>query len=282
MPNHIKNRIEILGTKEKISEIFKTFNTYYPAKLRRAIDNTIICRDKTTDDNYIVGWFNEKTGMFKRRNMGEIVGLPEGWEMEIDEAFNHFPDFDKVFEMPMELKGFEPHGGIVTAVKKKYQTPISDNPLLASLELANRDRQTLNFEGKDKELFDKCCEAYEKTGYVYWYDWQLDNWGTKWNSYSCKRLDDNVFTFETAWSGVPKIIEAISKRFPNVVFIYEYADEDTGNNTGYLKFKDGLLEEVYPKGGSKEAYDIAFKLRPHYKDSYKLVGDTYEYVEDEE
>jgi len=119
----------------------------------------------------------------------------------------------------------------------------------------------------------------EITGAKTWYDWHIKNWGTKWNSYSCKKESDNVFTFETAWAGVPELIELISKEFPTVKFIYEYSDEDTGSNCGIVVYEKGVCLPTVLENGSKEAYELAFKLRPEYKADYKLVGNEYEYVE---
>lgn len=96
-----------------------------------------------------------------------------------------------------------------------------------------------------------------------WYNWNIKNWGTKWNSYSHEKESFNTFSFETAWSGVPNLIQVMSIQFPGIEFDYEYSDEDTGYNCGSYKFLNGkIVESFIPDGGSKESYDLAFKLRP--------------------
>lgn len=113
-----------------------------------------------------------------------------------------------------------------------------------------------------------------------WYRWSVDNWDTKWNSYSCEKESDNVYTFETAWSSVPKILMEMSLSFPEVEIIYEWADEDTGYNCGIRTYKNGLVSENILDGGSKEAYELAFKMRPHYAENYELIDGEYQYKED--
>jgi hypothetical protein len=113
-----------------------------------------------------------------------------------------------------------------------------------------------------------------------WYSWSVDNWGTKWNAYSCEKESEMIYLFETAWCSVPKIIEEISLSFPNVEIIYEWSDEDTGYNCGTAVYKNGLVSENIPTGGSKEAYELAFKLRPYHAEYYELIGDEYHYKED--
>lgn len=62
----------------------------------------------------------------------------------------------------------------------------------------------------------------EETGYDSWYDWCIDNWGTKWNSYNVKmqRIDDATLEvkMETAWSFPLLIMRAISEKFPSLTF----------------------------------------------------------------
>lgn len=285
MPNHITNILEIDGTPEQVEQIYNAFNTYYKAEINKAHDGRLICQMKGAADDVssynTYGWLDLKTGLFETRKDGISLGLPDGYEIEISEAWNRFPDFNKIIRCPKELEDLEPHHGIVTAVKKKFQAPVSGNALVASMEFMSRDKQTLEFEGEEKQLFDKCCEAYEKTGFCYWYDWNIANWGTKWNSYSHKKLAWNIFKFETAWSGVPKLIEIVSEMFPGVRFIYKYADEDFGYNTAGFVFENGLQSEVRPEGGSKEAYELAFMVCPEKREYYIFDGENYTYKDDE-
>ncbi len=231
MPNHIKNRIEILGTKDQVKRVVERYNTHHKATLNRAADESIICVGK----DGVIGWFNEKTCVFTQRKKSDIIGLPDGFKMEIQDAFDHFPDFNKVIPQPKNI-----------------------------------------FNG---DLGRKEEEMCKREGRPTWYDWNKANWGTKWNSYSCKKESDNIFTFETAWNNVAGIICAMSKLFPKVNFIYEYADEDTGCNCGVIELKNGIFKNNIPINGTKEAYDIAFKLRPHIKDGFVLINNNYEYKE---
>ena len=136
---------------------------------------------------------------------------------------------------------------------------------------------------KEKKQFLKACEAYAKTGYIYWYDWCLDNWGTKWNAYGQKIIRDNLIEFETAWSNVIDLMKMVSAKFPKVSFYYEWADEDTGANCGWYTLHEGdVIDEYLPKNGTKEAYDMSFKIHPDDKRHYKLIDGNYEYDEDAE
>jgi hypothetical protein len=238
MPNHIKNRITILGTSEQVEEVLDKFSTYYPAELARAIyGGGIICNHKS--DSLCYGWFDEKTGTFSRRGKDPVVGLPEEYVFQINQAWTHFPDFEKVIPPPENI-----------------------------------------FKG---DLGEKERKECEESGRPNWYDWNISNWGTKWNSYSCKKESWNIFTFETAWSGVPGIIQEMSKLCPDITLEYEYSDEDIGSNCGVGKAKAGELELERFTGYSKEAYEIAFKLRPECKNDYVLnEHGTYEYKDDEE
>ena len=57
-----------------------------------------------------------------------------------------------------------------------------------------------------------------------WYNWNVANWGTKWNCSYPNRLEDNVLDFETAWSPPMPIYFDLSSIFPDIeieVFIRE-------------------------------------------------------------
>lgn len=86
-----------------------------------------------------------------------------------------------------------------------------------------------------------------KYGKNNWYNWSIDHWGTKWNAYSieiekgltCKKPYVKI-SFQTAWSSVPKIIQKISKMFPELSIKYAYSD-DGSNFCGWEKYKGGVL-----------------------------------------
>ena len=47
--------------------------------------------------------------------------------------------------------------------------------------------------------------------------------------------------FETAWNTPAPLIEAMSKKYPDLTFDVEYADEDLGNNCGTYSYNAGEL-----------------------------------------
>ena len=73
----------------------------------------------------------------------------------------------------------------------------------------------------------KRMKAIAETGYGSWYNWSLDNWGTKWNSYDVEISDDYqfVFTFCTAWSFPEPIFERLAEMFPDLSFYCVTFDE---------------------------------------------------------
>lgn len=95
-----------------------------------------------------------------------------------------------------------------------------------------------------------------------WYDWSIANWGTKWNSYENFYDEDmKTLSFQTAWSAPRPVIKQLAKRFPDVRFTHEWADEDMGYNVGTAEYADGKVKsENIPDGGSVEACRMAFRI----------------------
>jgi hypothetical protein len=121
-----------------------------------------------------------------------------------------------------------------------------------------------------------------KYGATTWYDWAVENWGTKWNAYeqNDKRNTEDTIYFQTAWSAPLHLIALLSTKFPNVKLTLSYADEDGGSNVGIVSFVNG--EDAGCKSienQSKAAYELYFELHEGSQKNYKLVGDRYEYVE---
>lgn len=138
-----------------------------------------------------------------------------------------------------------------------------------------------------KNIFRGVLGEYErrqclKEGRPNWYDWNLEHWGTKWNSYSNENTEQNTFFFDTAWAPVPYIVKVMSEKFQNVEISYCWADENTGYNCGRAVYKSGEKKsEFMPNGGSRDAYYIAFDIRPHQRDYYRMENGEYVYSEEE-
>jgi hypothetical protein len=131
--------------------------------------------------------------------------------------------------------------------------------------------------------------SLEAQGIPHWHGWQSENWGTKWNAYQCdgpKDTDDTIY-FQTAWAAPIQIIEALARKFPDTKMSWDWADEDTGRNTGRVKLEDGKAWFYKPMNDSIEAYELCFDLGYRDRDDYELVdvkGDgnmEYRYKEDE-
>ena len=110
--------------------------------------------------------------------------------------------------------------------------------------------------------------------------------GTKWNAHDTIVNDPgeaNVY-FHTAWSAPLPFLEALSQKYPELTFDYEFADEDIGYNTGKMTIRDGeILEGGFLDDASKEAYETYFALWGG-EDEYRFNAKTgtYEYIDNEE
>ena len=69
-----------------------------------------------------------------------------------------------------------------------------------------------------------------------WWDWRIQNWGTKWNSYDdyVEIVDDETveYTFSTAWSPPEPVIAKLREQYPDVS-ITAFYDEPGMEIAGY-------------------------------------------------
>jgi hypothetical protein len=86
---------------------------------------------------------------------------------------------------------------------------------------------------EQKELEKQEEKNLVKYGSRNWYDWCIENWGTKWGDCHTElnnSLEENdgtelVFTLESAWSPITKGLLKVSESFPNLYFIMEHKEE---------------------------------------------------------
>lgn len=151
-------------------------------------------------------------------------------------------DFNKIIEQPEELE-ITAGTRAETTVEDLLRKVKSNKDELRGL-LKQNFEVLLDLSEEEVDLTKKYINNYIKYGYIHWYDWRINNWGTKWNAYS-QQIDGDVIKFQTAWSTPQPAIQRLSEIFTDVQFTVEYADEDIGSNCGRYTFADGYLSEDY-------------------------------------
>lgn len=257
MPNHIQNRLQVIGESSEVQKLFDHIKGQWDNGEPMQID------------------FNTITPMPEELEVNPHSGI-EMWVKlctgQID--FSSILSSTKISSAKLFLNG---HYEIVTQ-------RLAAQTVLEYL-IGERSGNVKDFTEEEFNQFIQCLKNYRTTGYISWYEWSIDNWGTKWNAYDqndARNTEDTIY-FQTAWSSPKKLILELSSMFPAVKIALTYADENAGSNTGRILFEAGAAIEIeQPERQSKEGFAIFFELHPDSIQYYRPVGDTYEYVEEEE
>ena len=179
----------------------------------------------------------------------EVLSAIRGNDNYEDNPF----DFDKIIPMPEEIK-------VTTKGNEDlaYIAFICDGKRLTIEEFLERSKSSeenimlcdeitryLWNETKDERIsriFDRYLQEWDSGnankmldegillvsnirnyGAPTWYEWCVENWGTKWNSCDTY-ISGNALCFWTAWSPCLPVIEAMSKMFPDVIIDYWYEE----------------------------------------------------------
>lgn len=145
------------------------------------------------------------------------------------------------FYMTLEVNGKEED--VLTFVRnvkgsKKYETEGRDfdfNHFIPQPDNLFRDNLSTD---KKKEL--------KQQGIPDWYNWNVENWGTKWNAH-CEIVDfnggDAVFHLETAWADPRPVIHKMIEMYPNLSFVIEGEEESQSYGIYIDSAKDFYGEE---------------------------------------
>ena len=162
-----------------------------------------------------------------------------------------------------------------------YQTVINDWEIQAAIKRGETPPEPIPCNNATPEQQDELINKFGRTN---WYDWNLHNWGTKWDAKdSFYNQEDKILEFQTAWSCPETVLMKMFERFPDLHFEGTFADEDFGCNAGYIGSEDGF----YPLDSqSEEAYEVAATLwgyEGYYDDEKgKWIFEGEEDEEDEE
>lgn len=178
-------------------------------------------------------------------------------------------DFDKIIPMPKELEiesGSRTTQGmrmVKDMISEKMLRTGNKNPSWSIIDSWQK-QAVQQIPEEDVEAWNLGVQALhnvEQFGHPTWYEWCIENWGTKWGScgYESGRLADNQFVFQTAWNAPHPIMSKLSEMFPNIEFSHDWADEDFGANCGNRVLKNGESKFNMPQS-QKEAYEFAAKV----------------------
>lgn len=96
----------------------------------------------------------------------------------------------------------------------------------------------------------------EKYGADNWYDWHYKNWGVKWDASegTFKKVNGGwIISFQTPWGPPIEFVKALSRKFKDIEFEIQYADETGDSPLGSATFNDGTVMYYEPNEGSDEA-----------------------------
>jgi hypothetical protein len=187
--------------------------------------------------------------------------------LSVDEDGNiRHIDFNKIVPMPESLNitsGSTTDNGLAI-LKYREGDPTRINEMMGyqwAKEFSTPEdliNHMLEKGSANLEEAQKALDNENLYGHRDWYSWSNANWGTKWNAYDTNESGDDGVYFDTAWSNPYPVMEALSRKYPDVVFHVRFADEDFGHNVGEYSLKNGdVIYENIPEGGTEEAYEMA-------------------------
>ena len=164
-------------------------------------------------------------------------------------------DFNKLIPMPAEVE--IEAGSRTTAGFKKYMAFLSVTGLHTEMEPAYLAAHP-EIDREEWELGKQAFHNLQDFGCLTWYEWRIQNWGTKWNASSAEVSDGRLF-FLTAWNAPKPVMEKLSGVFPSVSSHHAWADEDIGHNCGECTYQNGdVTQEYLPTG--HEAIELGCSL----------------------
>lgn len=185
-------------------------------------------------------------------------------------------DFNTIVPIPQELVGTKSPTDILTQEeidKAKAEYEAKDDKYKANYIKMCGELTKYSF-GMTKE---QSAELIAKYGYDGWYNWQCNNWGTKWGAYDVVGWDNNergyaIVTFFTAWTPPTPFLVSASKVYPNIKFKNAYSDEG-GGFVGQVEIEDGVITEFEPEWYSKDGIALRVELGAYSEGSdYEIEG----------
>lgn len=251
MPNYVINNIYLKGPQDDID------------KLIALLGNNIEDPEENIDFNNVI-------------KMPETMNLVQGSVAEdyIAAYLKTLSDKER-FDIAKKLQDIPARydGNYFKKYKDAFTKELTDKDKEYLVSWLSEDFKVLNpssIEEVGKTYIDNIINYGADT----WYDWSINNWGTKWNAFDSE-IYNNTISFQTAWSASFPITEKLSEMFPDLSFVHEFADEDIGSNCGEIEYMGGdVVSEYLPEG--EEAVRFACNVWGFDVTEYGLLPDGVE------
>lgn len=130
---------------------------------------------------------------------------------------------------------------IVYNPDKNISTRSPNEDVAELIKLIKEEKHTTSMEHVENYI--RGYENLRRYGCVDWYEWNIANWGTKWDAYEDVMEEDGTYIqFETAWSTPDAFLKKLAE---HIDFKLVYADEDIfGENAGAIEFVKGKMKPL--------------------------------------
>ena len=129
-------------------------------------------------------------------------------------------DFNRIIPMPELLRHTAKGARIIDGQRVESWYVIDDT------EAFPKEEHVRRFTAEEEALL-------EAIGHRNWYDWSVENWGTKWNAANPDIDTSSIangyleVSFDTAWAEPLPVLQKMGAMFPHISFLctWEYEDD---------------------------------------------------------
>lgn len=222
MPNWVMNKLSIIGNVSAIAEI------------KRVMHSSKSCFD-----------FNKIA--HKPKEYERIAKAYETGEIDVDASFVAYCYKAK---KALPICGFTSINRrtvmVIDILTRFFANSQSKKSLAVQMEELLENPNAPDYQKLDLSIGKDCAEMMDFFKTYNPIEWGYKFWGTKWEAQDAEvfLINEGIqYLFLTANSNCIPIIEAIASGFPDIRIIYEWADEDLGENVGTLTINDYKKED---------------------------------------
>lgn len=195
-------------------------------------------------------------------DFAKIVPPPDSKFYAINEEQNHFQcgckdEWTALTDLPKVETLRYVDGKEVKEMDYPHERMVNGKPIVRKEpEDTSSFRGSLDYQFGGTELCPDHLVPRNTNHPDWWYNWNVENWGSKWNCgevWNDRADDDNKtdgrtsYNFDTAWSPAEAVIAALAKQFPALTIAHRYCEGGMGF-AGEIVYRNGEVVDVSEYG----------------------------------